>query len=98
MAGFICGPGPEVDCHSAFEGDGERGTRLAVFGKVRPERLEDREEPILRVAVHIDDAHIVLSSEIATTASLSCKRYSRASGPNSMESGMATAPSWKTAM
>ena len=39
-----------------------------------------------------------LSSQIATTASLSCRRYSSASGPNSIDSGIATAPSWNTAM
>ena len=41
---------------------------------------------------------IELSSQIATTASLSCSRYSSASGPNSIDSGMATAPIWNTAM
>ena len=39
-----------------------------------------------------------LSSQMASTASLSCRRYSSASGPNSMDSGMATAPIWNTAM
>jgi hypothetical protein len=39
-----------------------------------------------------------LSSHSATTASLSCSRYSSASGPNSIDSGIATAPSWKIAM
>ena len=35
---------------------------------------------------------------IATAVSLSCRRYSSASGPNSIDSGIATAPSWNTAM
>ena len=37
---------------------------------------------------------MALSSTMATRASLSCKRYSSASGPNSIDSGIAMAPSW----
>ena len=41
---------------------------------------------------------IELSSQMATAASLLRSRYSSASGPNSIDSGIATAPIWNTAM
>ena len=41
---------------------------------------------------------MLVSSAIATRVPLSLRRYSSASGPNSIDSGIAMAPSWCSAM
>jgi hypothetical protein len=73
-----------------------RSARIGTPLPPRPRRSPQRswgQRPRTALSASMD-----ASSQIASTASLSCRRNSRASGPNNMDSGMATAPICRTAM